>query len=462
MNIPSQHTLAESPSAVKAERRTRVRFTIMVMLFLLTTLNYIDRSTLSITGTSIAREFHLTPLTIGYLFGAYGWSYVIAQLPGGWLVEKFGSRATYACSIGLWSILTLLMGCVGGFPLGIATASLFVLRVLIGAAEAPGYPINNRVTATWFAATERGTTSSVFISSKYFASTVFVPLMAFITQSYGWSYVYFFLGVFGLLLAGAWWYVYRAPRLHPRANEAELNYIVEGGAAVDMESNDAASNRSFADTWHTIKALCKHRLMIGMFFAQYCMTALTAFFVTWFPMYLIHDRGMSLLNAGIVSAIPGLAGLVGGIAGGVVSDALIGRGRSISFSRKFSIVVGLAISSTLALCNYTDSQTWIIVIMTVAFFGKAFGTQGWGVMAEIGPLESMGLAGSILNGFASIAGIVTPIVVGYLVQKTGNFSTALVFVSMHGLAGALCFLFYMGPLKRIVLTSKAQPETSAS
>jgi MFS transporter, ACS family, glucarate transporter len=162
---------------------------------------------------------------------------------------------------------------------------------------------------------------------------------------------------------------------------------------------------------------------------------------------------MSIVSAGIFSAIPGLAGLIGGVAGGVVSDALIRRGRSISYARKFSIIVGLAISSTLALCNYTDSQTWIILIMTVAFFGKAFGTQGWGVMAEIGPLEAMGLAGSILNGFASIAGIVTPIVVGYLVQKTGNFSTALVFVSLHGIAGALCFLFYMGPLQRIRLSA---------
>src|SRR6201985_2052366 len=99
-------------SAVDA-KRSRVRLLIVTMLFLVTTVNYADRATLSIAGTSLAKELSLDPIAMGYIFSAFGWSYVAAQVPGGWLLDRFGSKWVYAFSIMIWSLFTLMQGLVG-------------------------------------------------------------------------------------------------------------------------------------------------------------------------------------------------------------------------------------------------------------------------------------------------------------------------------------------------------------
>jgi MFS family permease len=110
------------------------------MLFLVTTVNYADRATLSIAGPAISKELHLDPIAMGYVFSAFGWSYVIAQVPGGWLLDRFGSRLVYAFSIIIWSLFTIMQGWVGFFGAGSALFMLFALRFLVGLAEAPSFP----------------------------------------------------------------------------------------------------------------------------------------------------------------------------------------------------------------------------------------------------------------------------------------------------------------------------------
>src|SRR5215475_15283193 len=121
-------------SAVDA-RRSRVRLLIVTMLFLVTTVNYADRATLSIAGPALAKELHLDPIAMGYVFSAFGWSYVIAQVPGGWLLDRYGSRWVYAVSIMIWSLFTMIQGWVGFFSAGAAVTVLFALRLLVGFAE---------------------------------------------------------------------------------------------------------------------------------------------------------------------------------------------------------------------------------------------------------------------------------------------------------------------------------------
>ena len=115
-------------------RRSRVRLLIVTMLFLVTTVNYADRATLSIAGPALSKELHLDPVAMGYVFSAFGWSYVLAQVPGGWLLDRFGSRWVYACSIVVWSIFTLMQGWIGFFSGGAAIVALFALRFLVGLA----------------------------------------------------------------------------------------------------------------------------------------------------------------------------------------------------------------------------------------------------------------------------------------------------------------------------------------
>src|SRR5262245_22174966 len=138
-------------------KRSRVRLFIVTMLFLVTTVNYADRATLSIAGPALSKELHLDPVAMGYVFSAFGWSYVIAQVPGGWLLDRFGSRWVYALSIIIWSLFTMMQGSIGFFGAGTAVVALFGLRFLVGIAEAPSFPANARIVAAWFPSNERGT-----------------------------------------------------------------------------------------------------------------------------------------------------------------------------------------------------------------------------------------------------------------------------------------------------------------
>jgi len=140
-----------------AASRGHVRYLIAFMLFAATTVNYADRASLSIVGPAMQSQLHIDPITLGYIFSAFGWAYVIAQLPGGWLLDRFGSRAVYAASILLWSLFTLLQGAVGLLAGGLLAATLFTLRLLVGLAEAPAFPGNSRIVAAWFPGGERAT-----------------------------------------------------------------------------------------------------------------------------------------------------------------------------------------------------------------------------------------------------------------------------------------------------------------
>ncbi len=438
--------------------RSKARFLIVFMLFLVTTINYADRATISITGSSIQKALHISPVEMGYIFSSFAWAYVIAQIPSGWLLDRFGSRRVYAFSIFFWSILTAVQGFVAALPVGVAFATLFLMRFLVGAAEAPAFPGNARLTASWFPTAERGTASAIFNSAQYFATVLFSPIMGWITHTYGWPQVFYAMGGLGILVAGLWLKTIYAPRQHPLANDAEVRYIADNGAMVDLEDQQVAKERRAAQVHaknrhgrHALAQLLKSRMMLGVFIAQYCITTLTYFFLTWFPIYLVQERHMSILKAGFVASIPAIAGFLGGVLGGVVSDRLMKHGFSTSTARKVPIVVGLLLSTCMIACNYVDNQWLVIGIMAAAFFGKGIGALGWAVVSDTAPKQASGLCAALFNTFGNTAGITTPIVIGYLVQGTGSFAAALVFVSANALVAIVCYLFVVGKIERFEL-----------
>jgi ACS family glucarate transporter-like MFS transporter len=442
--------------AVMSGSRTRVRFGIVAMLFLVTAINYADRATLSIAGPALSKDLGLDAVTMGYVFSAFGWSYVLGQLPGGWLLDKFGSKRVYFGSIFIWSLFTVLQGGISFLTATATTAVvvLFSLRFLVGFAEAPSFPANGRIVAAWFPANERGTASAVFNSAQYFATVLFAPIMGWITHNYGWPYVFYFMGAVGIIVSLIWLKVIYEPKEHPRVSAEELDYLEEGGALVDMDAakTKAAQSASSGPKWQYVKELLGNRMLLGVYIGQYCITTLTYFFLTWFPVYLVKERGFSILNAGFVAALPAICGFIGGVLGGIVSDYLLRNGKSLTFARKAPIVIGMLLSTSMIACNYVDSSTVVVAIMAFAFFGKGLGALGWAVVSDTSPKEIAGLSGALFNTFGNTAAITTPIVIGYLVKGTGSFSAALVFVAANALVAVFCYLFVVGEIKRVVLS----------
>lgn len=450
MNIESAPKAAPGLSMGKILKKTNVRWTILLMLFVITSLNYADRAVLSIAGPALSKEIGLTPAEMGFIFSAFGWAYVIGQLPGGWLLDRFGSKYIYALSIFMWSLFTIFQGLTGFIAAGSVVFVLFVLRFLVGLAEAPSFPGNSRIVAAWFPSHERATASAIFNAAQYFATVVFAPVMGYVTHYFGWHWAFGFMGGLGVVMAGIWLKVIYNPSEHPRINQAEIDYISSGGGLVNMDSpgkKDTASGGKM----DYVRQLFSNRMMVGIFLGQYCINAITYFFLTWFPVYLVQQRGMSILNAGIVASIPAICGFAGGILGGVISDAMLKRGFTLTVARKTPIVLGMLLSMTMIACNYTDIQSAIIFLMALAFFGKGIGALGWAVMSDCAPKEITGLAGAVFNMCGNIASITTPIIIGYIVQTSGSFNGALVFVGANALVAAVSYLVIVGDIKRMVL-----------
>ncbi len=472
--------------SVPDRKATRVRFVIVAMLFVVTAVNYADRATLSIAGPPLSTDLGLDEVTMGYLFSAFGWSYVLGQLPGGWLLDRFGSKIVYFGSIFIWSLFTIMQGGVSFLTatVGTAVVVLFALRFLVGLSESPSFPANGRIVAAWFPAAERGTASAVFNSAQYFATVLFAPIMGWITHTLGWPYVFYFMGGVGIVVSLIWLKVVYSPKEHPSISKAEFDYIAQGGALVDMDQPKkerrvteaeleldnveqadvepgvvktadvlANSGKSGDDApkWSYVKQLLGNRMLLGVYIAQYCITTITYFFLTWFPVYLVKERGMSILDVGFVAALPAICGFSGGVLGGLISDYLLRKGYSLTFSRKAPIVVGMVLATSMIACNYVSSPAVVVAIMAFAFFGKGLGALGWAVVSDTSPKQIAGLSGALFNTFGNVAAITTPIVIGYIVQGTGSFSGALVFVAANALVAIISYLVVVGEIKRVVL-----------
>jgi len=434
-------------------KKSNIRWLIVTMLFILTAINYADRATLSLAGPAASKELGLSAVAMGYIFSAFGWSYVLMQIPGGWLLDRFGSKNVYFWSILTWSIFTLLQGYVGVFGIGMAAVvALFTLRFLVGACEAPSFPGNSRIVAAWFPKQERGTAAAIFNSAQYFATVLFAPLMGYIVYTFGWKHVFTVMGGLGIAVAFIWLKVIYAPKDHPRVNQAELDYIEQGGALVNMDHTQKnIKNNDKNKTWWCIKQLLGSRMLLGVYIGQYCITTLTYFFLTWFPVYLVQARGMSILKAGFVAVLPALFGFIGGILGGIFSDFLLRKRASLSVARKTPIVLGMLMSTSMIACNYSSVDWIVVAIMALAFFGKGVGALGWAVVSDTSPKEIAGLSGGLFNTFGNTAGITTPIIIGYIVQGTGSFNGALVFVGANALGAILSYLLIVGEIKRMEL-----------
>ncbi|MDF2624871.1 MULTISPECIES: MFS transporter [Kosakonia] len=436
---------------VEAKRAIPTRYLILLIIFIVTAVNYADRATLSIAGTDVAKELQLDSVSMGYIFSAFGWAYLLMQIPGGWLLDRFGSKRVYTYSLFFWSLFTFLQGFVDVFPLAWAGVSMFIMRFMLGFSEAPSFPANARIVAAWFPAKERGTASALFNSAQYFSLALFSPLLGWLTYAWGWEHVFTVMGGIGFVLTFAWVKFVHNPTDHPRMTREELEYIAANGAVVDMDHKKAGDDKKAGPKLDYIKQLLSNRMMLGIFFGQYFLNTITWFFLTWFPIYLVQEKGMSILKVGFVASIPALCGFVGGVLGGLFSDYLIKRGSSLTVARKVPIVMGMLLASSIILCNYTDNTALVVALMALAFFGKGFGALGWPVISDVAPKEIVGLCGGVFNVFGNVASIATPLVIGYMVKELHSFNGALVFVGCSALMMMVCYLFVVGDIKRMEL-----------
>lgn len=275
--------------------------------------------------------------------------------------------------------------------------------------------------------------------------------MGWIVHNLGWHHVFTVMGTIGLVMVIIWLKIIYDPKEHPFINTAEIQYIEQGGGLVNMDQGKKDGGKQEGPNLFYIKELLRNRMLVGVYIAQYCINALTYFFITWFPVYLVQARGMSILKAGFAAAVPALFGFVGGILGGVLSDFLLRKGYSLSVARKVPIVLGMLLSMSMLICNYVDTQWVVVAIMALSFFGKGIGALGWAVNSDTAPKQIAGLSGALMNTCGNLSSITTPIAIGYIIANTGSFNGALLYVVLHAFVAIISYLFVVGEIKRVEL-----------
>lgn len=449
MNSLGQNRVATA-EAVNAVPRSRRRIGILALLAVGTMINYLDRTVLGIAAPQLTQELGISAAVMGIVFSAFAWTYALAQIPGGMFLDRFGNKVTYFLALSFWSLFTLFHG----FAVGLKT--LLLCRFGLGVSEAPCFPVNSRVVSAWFPQHERAKATAVYTVGEYLGLACFAPLLFWIMDGFGWRMLFITVGVVGLLFALVWWRHYREPHEDRRLSQQEREYITAGGGM----TTGAEQRKAFS--WPLVRQLLRKRQIIGASIGQFAGNTVLVFFLTWFPTYLATERHMPWLKVGFFAILPFLAAAGGVMFGGWVSDKLLKATGSANLGRKLPIIAGLLMASSIISANWLSSDTAVILVMSFAFFGQGMVGLGWTLISDMAPKGLGGLTGGLFNFCANLAGILTPLVIGFIVAAFGNFFYALVYIGGAALLGVVAYVFILGDVKRIELDLPEQEGTHAN
>jgi ACS family D-galactonate transporter-like MFS transporter len=423
---------------------TRKRWVIIWLAFIGLSINYLDRSSLSVALPFMGKDFELTATQQGLIFAAFFWAYDFCQLAAGWYVDKVGPRRSFSLAAVWWSVFTMATAAATSFW------SLFAARFLLGVGESPAPSTAAKVVATWFPVRERAFATSIWDSGSRVGAVIALPIVTLIVALTSWHAVFIIIGIAGLIWAAVWWKVYRSPQEHPGASAAEVSYIEEGGARGEA-SDDAGAAKL---PW---KSLFKYRTILSMMFGFFCLYSAIYFFITFFPSYLVKERGFDLLKLGFFGAIPGICAVLCGWLGGYLADRAVRNGVSVTRVRKTAIAGGLAGGSVIMFAALVPEAWMALALLSVAYSSLTVAATGiWSLPADIAPSSRhVGSIGGLQNFASNLAGIFTPILIGVLVDQTGSFVAPLAVIGAVSLIGAANYLFVMGKIEPLKVKAPA-------
>lgn len=431
------HTTAAAAPGARPSRR---RIGILALLAVGTMINYLDRTVLGIAAPQLTAELGIDAAMMGIVFSAFAWTYALAQIPGGIFLDRFGNKVTYFLALTLWSLFTMFHG------LAVGLKTLLLCRFGLGVSEAPCFPVNSRVVSAWFPQQERAKATAVYTVGEYLGLACFAPLLFWIMGSFGWRALFISVGAAGVMFALVWWRCYREPHEDKHLNQLEREHIVNGGGM------STGAEQLTAFSWPLIRQLLAKRQILGASIGQFAGNTVLVFFLTWFPTYLATERHMPWIKVGFFAIMPFLAAAGGVMFGGWVSDKLLKATGSANLGRKLPIIAGLLMASTIISANWLNSDLAVILVMSFAFFGQGMVGLGWTLISDIAPKGLGGLTGGLFNFCANLAGILTPLIIGFIVAASGNFFYALIYIGGAALLGVAAYVFILGDVKRIELS----------
>ena len=398
------------PAPERANKATTIGLLFGAQLF-----SYMIRYALGVVAPALMTLYHLSPRTMGYILSGWNWSYTAGLPILGPVVDRFGTWLVLGSGSVVWGVATIAL------PLAGTAASLFVLRAVFGFGHSMLISAGASAISREFTFQERTRAVAIVFSGNQVGLAICATVAAFLLAHFGWQAVFYSMGGASLLFTLAWFVFYPDKRVRRR-------YAGDGRARISWLS------------------LFRYRSTWGIGFGQMGYLYAYFFFISWLPGYLVLERKMTLLDSGIAAALPFWAGMLGTLGGGWLGDFLIEHGVTMARSRKSIIGVGLTASTVLVVAAAYVEQSWLAVtLLTLCVFFLRLATGSVNALPiDLAPPAAVASLTSIQNVFASIGGLLAPIVTGYIVAATGSFEMAMVVAGGMALFGGISYVFILG------------------
>jgi ACS family glucarate transporter-like MFS transporter len=403
---------------------------IALLIFTLVIINYIDRVALSVAAKPIASEFGLSPIQMGYLFSSFLWTYVVCLVPIGILVERTGTKWMVGVGIALWSLATACTAATGGF------LSLLAARLTMGASEATSFPAGGRIIRDWFPERERGLVTTLFNGGSTAGPAIGALLAATLVSLFSWRTTFVLLGALGFVWLLAWMIWFRQPENARWLSEAERTRILaeRNGAGQETKAEAAAPS--------SIRYLLSQRTIWGLVITQACAVYTAYLFLTWMPTYLQSTQQMSIMGAGIFTAIPYLCTVVLGLAIARGSDRALSSEAVRAGGRRVFIAAMMVLSLMILVAPHISSVWQLMVVLTLVLTGS---TTAAGLNFTLAndllqnPRDASRVISIVAFGGNSF-GLIAPIITGYIVAGTGGYTGAFIVAACLLACGAAATL----------------------
>lgn len=417
---------------------TQIRYRVLGLTVLAYMITYIDRVCISNAVPSIQKEFGFSIVTMGWILSSFQWGYAIFQILSGWIGDRFGPRRALAAIVTLWSVFTC------SITLAWSAASMAVIQFLFGTAESGAFPIATSSLSRWILPAERGMAQGLTHAGSRLGGAITPFIVVMIIARWGWRAAFISCAALGVIWAAGWYWYYRdSPAEHSAVNASELDLI-------QTALNRDGVRRSRNIPWRQILHSPQMWILSGMYF---CYAYILGVYLVWFPTYLHAQRGFDLKHMGMYSSLVLMAGVVGDIAGGTLSDFWARRTGNLKIARRVIGCGGFLLSS---LCMVPACLTTSPSVCLWFSCGAIFGLEltvgvSWAITLDIGE-HFAGSVSSVMNTCGNIGGATGSALSGYLVKMSGWSAPFLLMAGLSFLGAVLYLRINAG---RRLMTSQA-------
>jgi MFS family permease len=399
--------------------RLRASTVVLLMLCLMYFVTYLDRVNVSTAAAGFGAEFNLSKTQIGLVFSAFAYPYLIFQIIGGWVSDKFGAKRTLIYCGLLWGVATILTGFAGGL------ISLLLARVLLGLGEGATFPAATSAMARWIPKGDRGFAQGITHAFARIGNAVAPTIVVAVMVSYGWRASFYICGALSVLWVLAWAFVFTEdPKQHPRITAEEL-------AAMPVPKRP-----NLQTPWGPL-----FKRMMPVTIVYFCYGWTLWLFLSWIPQYFLHSYNLNLQKSAIFASSVFFAGVFGDMLGGMVTDRILKRTGDLKKARSYMVAVCMLLTFLSLLPIMFNHEVYISILCLSAGFFFAEMTIGpmWAIPMDIAP-EFSGTASGMMNTGSALAAIISPVAGGYLIDRFGSWELPFVgSMFLMGLGVVLAF-----------------------